>query len=231
MNEEKKKNKKKVLTFYLVLAACILVIAAITVTTIFAVNDWGQSDIVIDNGNDNTTVIDSGDTDNSADDGSDTADAPTVTPDDSSDGGDEPVSTDDTFAMPVTNVNLVTSYEFGKDVTLGHYHFHTGLDLAADAGTEVMACLDGTVTAITEADGLDGATVTLSHDDGLTTVYTFVDKVEGLEVGDSVKRGEVIGTVSEACGKEYKVGAHLHFEVFKNGELTDPEEYLDVSTK
>lgn len=224
MSEEKKKNKKKILTFYLILAACILVITAITLTTIFAVNDMGNSNIVIDSGN----QTDSGDEDDDKGDTSDITPTPTVS-DES--GTDEPVSSDDTFALPVQSVNLVTAYEFGKDVTLGHYHFHTGLDLAADAGTEVMACLDGTVTSITEADGLDGATITISHDNGLTTVYTFIDKAEGIEVGSAVTRGQIIGTVSEACGKEYKVGAHLHFEVFKNGELTDPEDYLDVSAK
>lgn len=230
MNEEKKKNKKKVLTFYLILLACVLVITAITLTTIFAVNDWGNGNIAIDSGN---TTDQTGSTDNTGnkdDTGGNTADV-TPTPADPDDEKDEPASKDDTFALPVQSLNLVTAYEFGKDVTLGHYHFHSGLDLAADAGTEVMACLDGTVTAITEADGLDGATVTISHDNGLTTVYTFIDKAEGLEVGASVTRGQVIGTVSEACGKEYKVGAHLHFEVFKNGEATDPEEYLDVSAK
>ena len=54
---------------------------------------------------------------------------------------------------------------------------------------------------------------------------------EGLKKGDSVKRGEQIGTVSEPEGAEFKQEAHLHFEVIENGEKKDPATFLDIAEK
>ena len=61
----------------------------------------------------------------------------------------------------------------------------------------------------------------------------FVDafRAEGLKVGDSVARGEVIATVAEANGNEYKDGAHLHFEIHENGVRIDPTKYLTLEEK
>lgn len=226
MSEEKKTRKKKLLFRYLILAACILVVAAITVTVVFAANDWFRSDITIDNvekpnkPQDPVTPIepdDPGDTDNPGDDKPTEPDKPTVT--------------ETTFALPVMNMNVINVFDFGKDVSLGHWHFHTGLDMAAEVGTAVVACLDGTVDEIVIDDKLDGTTVTIQHENGLKTVYSYIDVKEGLKKGDSVKRGEQIGTVSEPEGAEFKQEAHLHFEVIENGEKKDPATFLDIAEK
>ena len=50
-------------------------------------------------------------------------------------------------------------------------------------------------------------------------------------MGDKVEKGEVIATVAEATGNEYKDGAHLHFEVRKDGKTVDPAEYLTMEEK
>lgn len=209
MNQDKK-TKKKLITYYIILAACILLIAAVTVTVIFAVR-----------GNNNTFEIDSGDNNGGE------------TPDD---GGDDDEPSDDVssayeFIAPVSTLNVINDYTFYYNKTLDCYHYHTGLDMAAEAGTEVVACVDGTVESITTGDLLDGNKIVLSHADGVKTSYYFVDVAENLKVGDSVKRGDVIGTVAQPAGSEYKEGAHLHFEVTKDGELADPNDYLDISEK
>lgn len=224
MDEQKKKSKRKILTRTLILAACILVIAAITVTIIFAVNDWGRSDIHIDSGTQLPDV--SGDNG-----GGNAGTGDSGNQGDSSNDDDTPTSVPDTFLSPVTAVDISTGFDFGKDVTLGHWHFHTGLDLMAEKGTTVMSCLDGKVEKIVTGDYLDGTSVTIAHDNGLKTVYTFIDAKEGLKEGDKVIRGQVIGTVAEANGSEYLLGSHLHFEVYKDGELADPTDYLYGTAK
>ena len=128
-------------------------------------------------------------------------------------------------------MNVINTFDFGKDVTLGHWHFHTGLDMAAEVGAAVVACLDGTVEEVVIDDKLDGTTVTIQHENGLKTVYSYIDVKEGLKKGDSVKRGEQIGTVSEPEGAEFKQEAHLHFEVIENGEKKDPATFLDIAEK
>ena len=210
MSQEKNTNKKKLLTYYIILGACILLIAAVTVTVIFAVR-----------GNDDSFQIDNGNTP-SDDDQQD---------DDDDDQPSDDVSSAYEFISPVATLDVTNDYTFYYNQTLDCYHYHTGLDMAAEAGTEVLACVDGTVESITLGDLLDGNKIVLSHADGVKTSYYFIDVAEGLEVGDEVKRGDVIGTVAEPTGSEYKDGAHLHFEVSKNGELADPNEYLDISEK
>ena len=211
MSQEKNTNKKKLLTYYIILGACILLIAAVTVTVIFAVR-----------GNDDPFQIDNGNTPSDDDQQDD---------DDDDDQPSDDVSSAYEFISPVATLDVTNDYTFYYNQTLDCYHYHTGLDMAAEAGTEVLACVDGTVESITLGDLLDGNKIVLSHADGVKTSYYFIDVAEGLEVGDEVKRGDVIGTVAEPTGSEYKDGAHLHFEVSKNGELADPNEYLDISEK
>lgn len=223
MSEEKKTRKKKLLFRYLILAACILVVAAITVTVVFAANDWFRGDITIDD------VLDKPKPNNPDDTNKPGNEDPNKDPDTTE--PEKPTGSETTFALPVSNPNVINVFDFGKDVSLGHWHFHTGLDMAANVGTAVVACLDGTVENIVVNDKLDGTTVTIKHANGLKTVYSYIDVKEGLKKGDSVKRGDQIGTVSEPDGAEFKQEAHLHFEVIENGEKKDPATFLDVAEK
>lgn len=146
---------------------------------------------------------------------------------------DEDVDTEVVFSLPVANATVAQAYSFWYNSTLNRYCLHTGLDFAAEAGTEVTAAYAGTVESITE-DILEGGKVVLSHGDGLYTVYASIDAASGLRVGDTVGQGETIGTVSaaaDAMGNEYNEGAHLHFEVLEDGEQIDPAAYLDYDEK
>ena len=219
MKEQEPKNtkNKKLLTYYLILGACILVIAAIAVAVTLSIT-LGGNDMTLDDGNDQT--IDGDDDKDDKDD-----------EDDGDDDDVEDTTGDMTFLMPVEEVNAINSYGFYHNTTLDKYYLHTGIDFGGEAGSDVFAALDGTVESITTDPLLMGTTITLSHENGLKTVYTFVEAAEGLKAGDKVEKGDVIATVAEAMGQEYKDGAHLHFEVFLNGEAVDPEEYLDIDGK
>ena len=218
MKEQEPKNtkNKKLLTYYLILGACILVIAAIAVAVTLSIT-LGGNDMTLDDGNDQT--IDGDDDKDDEDDGDD------------DDDDVEDTTGDMTFLMPVEEVNAINSYGFYHNTTLDKYYLHTGIDFGGEAGSDVFAALDGTVESITTDPLLMGTTITLSHENGLKTVYTFVEAAEGLKAGDKVEKGDVIATVAEAMGQEYKDGAHLHFEVFLDGEAVDPEEYLDIDGK
>ena len=205
MSQEKKTHKRKILFRYLILAACILLIAAITVITVCAVNDWFQPQLSADSG--------------------DKKPVDPVNP-------DKPTDTTVTAANPVSNMEVSREYEFGLDVSLSNsYRYHMGLDMKAKVGDKVVVCLDGTIEDITVGDRVTGTTITVSHEGGIVTIYRFVDVKEGLKKGDKVKRGDQIGTVSEPCGNEFKQEPHLHFEVKKNGKNIDPAEFLDIDNK
>lgn len=132
---------------------------------------------------------------------------------------------------PIETVTVTNDYGFFHNKTLNSYYEHVGVDFSAAAGTEVLAVDAGKVESIFKDDLLSGTEIVISHGDGLKSLYRFVMEVEGLKVGDQVEKGDVIGTVAEATGDEYKDGAHLHFEVIKNGKNVDPAEYLTLEEK
>ena len=219
-------NEKK---FYLATAiGCAVMLLAIVVTAVLVTG--GESDIVIENPNsgisselpntsEDNNPVDSG---NSADQGGEQ-------------GGvtdDEQVSgLPDGFIAPIQAVSVSNSYGFYYNQTLNSYYEHKGMDFVADAGTEVMAVESGTVESIYKEDILLGTQITILHDNGVKSVYRFVNEAETLNVGDRVEKGEVIATVAEATGDEYKDGAHLHFAVEKDGKTVDPAQYLTLEEK
>ena len=104
------------------------------------------------------------------------------------------------------------------------------IDFFAEEGTNVLAVYDGTISNI-ENTLLTGTTITIDHGNGLFTVYNSLADGDSVTVGQSVKQGDVIGQVSVSNRQEYKSGAHLHFEVYENGENIDPAKYLAFEEK
>lgn len=220
-NQEKNvSTKKKILTYYLILAACLLVIAAITVGVIFAVR--ANDDLSIDN---KPGTSDDDNKPNNPDDNNPDDNKPD-NPDD-----DKPASSTYEFIFPVENADVTNSQAFGYDKTMDWYAFHEGTDFAAEAGTKIVAAVDGTIAEVGKSDVFYGAFVTIEHSNGVKTVYKFIDPAEALKKGDKVNRGQVIGTVAAPTGIENKDGAHLHFEIYKDGKLAELEDYLDVNEK
>ena len=145
---------------------------------------------------------------------------------------DEPViNTPEGMISPVATAALGSDYGFYHNQTLNVYCEHAGVDFTAAVGTQVLAADDGTIESIYKDDVLLGTEIVINHGDGLKTVYRFVTEAEGVKVGDKVQRGDVIATVAEASGEEYKEGAHLHFEVLQNGKHVDPATHLTLEEK
>lgn len=213
---ENKKSKKKVLLYYLILAACFLVIAAVTVTVVLTV---GRNKTPLSDG----TQTEKPDDTNKPDDGN--------KPDDTDKPDDKPTTSDDKFRLPVDQSNVTCGYEFTYDKTLDRYSVHRGMDFEGKAGDNVYATLDGTVKAVVTKHVINENYVTIQHANGLTSTYKYIDAKEGLKVGDTVKKGDVIGTISLAGGMELSQGAHLHYEMTLNGKYVDPDTYLDIIEK
>ncbi len=135
------------------------------------------------------------------------------------------------MVLPVDGVALGNDYGFFHNKTLNVYCEHVGVDFTAAAGTEVKASESGKIESIYKDDILLGTEIVIDHGNGLKTVYRFVEEKAGLKVGDTVSKGDVIATVAEANGNEYKDGAHLHFEVLENGKQVDPTKHLTLEEK
>jgi uncharacterized protein YgiM (DUF1202 family) len=108
------------------------------------------------------------------------------------------------------------------DSTVG-CNFHNGVDLAAPAGTQLMAADGGTVVASGWCDCGLGYYVEIDHGNGFHTVYGHMLEQPWVSVGQEVNQGEVIGPLGSTG---YSTGPHVHFMVKLNGTAVDPLQYL-----
>lgn len=91
---------------------------------------------------------------------------------------------------------------------------------------DVLATLDGTVTSVKD-DNLLGKVVTITHSNGITTVYQSLSEVTVKE-NDQVVQGTVIGKAGESnINKD--LGNHVSFEIMKDGKYLNPENCYETS--
>jgi murein DD-endopeptidase MepM/ murein hydrolase activator NlpD len=138
--------------------------------------------------------------------------------DDDRSGGDR--HTTAPFAMPVDGASVSSPFGLRFHPGTGKLLEHTGVDLAAPAGTPVNAAASGTV----EFAGFDrhgyGRYVILQHGAGYSTWYAHLSAFAAhLRTGMHLRLGQRLGAVGRTGDA---TGPHLHFEVRYNHEPTDP---------
>ncbi|MGZ4960879.1 MAG: peptidoglycan DD-metalloendopeptidase family protein [Methylomonas sp.] len=98
---------------------------------------------------------------------------------------------------------------------------HNGLDIAAVAGTAIVAPASGTVIG-TGNFYFNGNTVFLDHGQGLISVYLHMRQID-VRNGQQVKQGQRLGSVG-ATGRV--TGPHLHWIIYLNQEAVDPALFI-----
>lgn len=126
------------------------------------------------------------------------------------------------FAWPAPSYKRISD-DYGNRIhpTLGVQQFHNGIDMAAPAGSPILAAYDGTVVASAYSSTM-GNYCMIDHGDGLVTIYMHASSI-GVSKGQNVVRGEQIGGVG-TTGRS--TGNHLHFSVRKDGSYVSPWSYL-----
>lgn len=99
---------------------------------------------------------------------------------------------------------------------------HSGLDIAAPAGTPIRAPLAGRVLLVANM-YLNGHTVAIGHGDGLVSVYSHLQRAD-VQQGEWVDEGALIGRVG-ATGRA--TGPHLHWGIRFQQARINPLSLLD----
>lgn len=100
------------------------------------------------------------------------------------------------------------------------YMPNTGILYSSDTEFEILAILDGKVTSVKEDDIL-GNIVEIEHSDNIVTIYQSIKDVK-VKPGDIIKQGDTIA-LSGPNKLENEKDNCLHFEVYKEGNLINPE--------
>ena len=217
MRQDRKQKDKPAIA--LVLCFCLMALVSVFVVkaNIDKIKDNMQSNKAADvvkekavdeNEEANTNIVDS--RDNSA-----------------ADGNNSDSSTDTEYIVPITG-DIIMDFSMDMPIyqkTLDQYMTHSGLDIAAPVGTAVNACAGGTVTRIEEDDKL-GIIVEINHGNDTLSVYGNLAKKGLIELGEIVSKGDPIGQVGQTSLFEFEEEEHLHFEMRKGGEPTDPRDYI-----
>lgn len=113
------------------------------------------------------------------------------------------------------------AYGYKIDPFTGERAFHSGIDVACNTGTPVLAPADGTVEYAGWKEGL-GILVKIDHGHGYATIFGHLSK-NLARTGDHVSRGDLIGEVGSTG---HSTGPHLHYEVWKDGKAQNPLHYI-----
>lgn len=155
--------------------------------------------------------------------------------DDKKDESDEPgtvVTNPDPiiFDLPFENATVSKEYADDKllyDATTKFWCTHQGIDFACSEGQKVVAIYDGTVTKI-ENSMMNGTVVYIKITDELVVVYKGLSSDVSVKEGDTVKKGQEIGSVTSML-LEKADGVHLHLELLQKETLIDPTEYFSFN--
>lgn len=105
----------------------------------------------------------------------------------------------------------------------GGARLHTGTDMNAPEGTDLLACVDGTII-LNGQDSVAGNYIVLQGADGTQYHYYHMVVPSDVPVGTAVKRGDVIGHVG--CTGNSRAN-HLHFTIVtSDGYYVNPFRYL-----
>ena len=99
---------------------------------------------------------------------------------------------------------------------------HKGIDIARPNNRTIIAPDNGTVVSAGR-DGGYGYKIVINHNNGFRTVYAHLASLS-VKAGQTVSKGQkiaVMGTTGNSTG------VHLHFEVYKNGKLQNPLDFLN----
>jgi len=123
--------------------------------------------------------------------------------------------------LPVSG-RISSNYGWRRHPVTGGSDFHDAVDIVGNVGDDIKAAGAGIVT-FSGYSGSYGKVIIISHGYGYKSVYAHNNK-NLVPVGTEVKKGQVIAEL----GRTGRVtGAHVHFEIHKDGAVINPNDIID----
>src|SRR3989339_829910 len=123
---------------------------------------------------------------------------------------------------PVAFKYISSGFSYGPRYVGGQYQrftsSHMAIDYAAPAGTPIRSVGDGTVSFAGWSSAGYGNLTSIRHNGTYSTNYAHQSRII-VKRGQKVKQGDIIGYVGSTG---FSTGAHLHYEMLKNGVKTNP---------
>ena len=116
---------------------------------------------------------------------------------------------------------ITSNFGHRADPFRGGRAFHKGIDFKAKVGDPVMAVADGVVSFSGVRSGY-GNTIEIDHGNGYVTRYAHNSRLSR-KVGGLVRAGQ---EVAKAGSSGRSTGAHVHFEVWQDGQAVNPKKFL-----
>ena len=155
-----------------------------------------------------------------------------------------PISSDDEYIWPLPGYTYISSYFGYRDSpTIGASSYHSGIDIPAPEGTEILSICDGTVTFASW--GAGGGYTIVVEKDNIKVSYCHVSPNFIVFKNDTVVSGQIISNVGpknvysisnnpyyDSYGNPTNgatTGCHLHLTIKKDGIAVNPLEYFNLS--
>ena len=123
--------------------------------------------------------------------------------------------------MPVRSGYASSRFGYRTDPFSGKPDFHPGVDFDGLKGSDILAVAGGVISYSGRKAGY-GNLVEIDHGNGYRTRYAH-NSSNLVQVGDPVRSGQVVARMG-ATGRA--TGNHVHFEVWKEGRVVNPSEYI-----
>lgn len=133
------------------------------------------------------------------------------------------VTVGSSWLVPCSYKMISSPFGFRESPTTGASRYHQGVDLAANAGTPIVASRGGTVTIASYSNSA-GYYVTINHGDGFSSIYMHMTNYV-VSSGQKVNQGQTIGYVGSTG---ISTGNHLHFGIAQNGAYVNPCSYVSL---
>lgn len=127
------------------------------------------------------------------------------------------------FSKPLNRGTITSGYGQRYHPVYRIYRKHTGVDIGANYGSKVLASDGGRVIYAGWKTGY-GKCVIIDHGANLTSLYAHMSSIN-VSKGEDVYKGKTVGKVGSTGTS---TGNHLHFEIRKNGNDVNPNNYINL---